>query len=493
MGIQVKNKNKLRLAGIAAATAALLAGCATQSDTLGMTEDESTKTYAQAYDPARQMLIAGEFEKLHAEIEKNSANLNTREALTNEEEKERLIAKQSSLAIVERGLLALNVGDLDRALFYFDAAEEKLNLADEQTGVDSAAARASSWGKMGLSAVIGAEEISDYDMRGYEKVMLLNYKALCYMLKGDRRAYNVTRRAIDQQQIEWEKFKELLAKNEAADDNMQADVIQAASVDDRTDEVKAKAKLVSSAYVNPFGDYLNALMMEMDGFDDPTMRENARIAYSKVVENNKDCSAARAAVKNVRKGVPAGTKMVQVILADGFAPIRVEKTTKLELDKKNKIYAYVNYANAEPVDTATAKARVKVGGRTTTMSSLTKMESLVLRDEADRMPLRVTMFALALVKQIGAASFLGNLGTQLAAAVQRPDTRSWMTLPNQVHVARLVVPASQESISISTYDDKGTVLATEKVQIAKRGPSVVYAVSYGKNLKAYANSFSWVN
>lgn len=262
----MKNKNKLRLSLVAAAAAAVLAGCATQSDTLGMTEDEATKTYAQAYDPARQMLMSGEFDKLHEEL-----------------------------------------------------------------------------------------------------------------------------------------------------------------------------------------------------------------------------------LKNVRKGVPRGTKMVQVILSDGFAPIRVEKTMKLELDQKNKVYAYVNYANAEPVATATAKARVKAGGRTTNMSSLTKMESLVLRDEEDRMPLRVTMFALALVKQIGAASFLGNLGTQLAAAVQHPDTRSWMTLPNQVQVARLVVPANQETISITTYDDKGAVLATENVKIAKRGPSVVYAVSYGKNLKAYANSFSWVN
>lgn len=489
----MKNPSKLRLALAIAAASAFLAGCATQSDTLGMTQDEATKTYAQAYDPARQMLLAGEFEKLHAELEKNSTNAETKEALTNEEEKERLIAKQSSLAIVERGLLALNVGDLDRALFYFDAAEEKLNLAEEQTGVDSVASTASSWGKTGLSALVGAEEISDYSMRGYEKVMLLNYKALCYMLKGDRRAYNVTRRAIDLQQAEWEKFKELLAKNQAEDEKVDSAALKAASVDDRSDEVKAKAKLVASAYVNPFGDYLNALMMEMDGFDDPTMRENARIAYAKVVENNKDCTAAKTAEKNVRKGVPRGTKMVQVILSDGFAPIRVEKQMKLELDKNNKVYAYVNYANAEPVATDTARARVKFGGRTVNMSSLTKMESLVLRDEEDRMPLRATMFALALVKQIGAASFLGELGTQLASAVQRPDTRSWMTLPNQVQVARIVVPASQDSIALSTYDAKGNVLATEKVKIAKRGPSVVYAVSYGKHLKAYANSFSWVN
>ena len=72
--------------------------------------------------------------------------------------------------------------------------------------------------------MLGSEEMANYELRGYEKVMLLNYKALCYMLMGDRKAYNVTRRAIDLQQAEWEKFKEMLAKNEEEQKNLKDEV-----------------------------------------------------------------------------------------------------------------------------------------------------------------------------------------------------------------------------------------------------------------------------
>lgn len=211
---------KFKLSLMAVSVAAVLAGCAaTSSDTLGLADNEGTKTYAEAYAPAREMLMNGQFDEIRAKMVENgqktvkteekdeAGNVKevSRDASLTNEEMERLINEQSELAIVERGLISLNVGDVKRALSYFDAAEEKMNRAEAD---DSAASKASSWGKTGAAAVTGAEEMANYQMRGYEKVMLLNYKALCYMLQGDRKAYNVTRRAIDLQQEEWEKIQE---------------------------------------------------------------------------------------------------------------------------------------------------------------------------------------------------------------------------------------------------------------------------------------------
>ena len=156
------------------------------------------------------MLFAGKFDELKAKVLENGKDKEGK-ALTKEEAYEKLLTSASELSIMERGLLALNTGDVDRALFFFDAAEEKLNLAEDQTGVTDQAAGAS---KSLLASVTGAKELADYEVRSYEKVMLLNYKALCYMLKGDRKAYNVTRRAIDLQQEEWEKFQQEKAKFE---------------------------------------------------------------------------------------------------------------------------------------------------------------------------------------------------------------------------------------------------------------------------------------
>lgn len=568
----------------AVGAALVLSGCATHSDKLGFADSEGTKTYAEAYEPARQMMLQGQWDAMRAKLNENTSRevkeetktddgeirqTARTEKLTNDEEMERMIKEQSELAIVERGLLTLNVGDFERALFYFDAAEDKLGLTEADDTVSGAASK---YGKTGLSVLLGSEEMANYELRGYEKVMLLNYKALCYMLMGDRKAYNVTRRAIDLQQVEWEKFQAVLAelekkkeeRKQAAKEGiesidkdiarLQSDIKQTeremeeyrnspgfrndslgrsglkalqsiidsdreriqqqqqnraefvaelsgddqsmspSDVDDRTNEVKAKAASVPSAYVNPFGDYLNAMMMEIDGFDDPTMRQNAKIAYKKVVDNNKDCVAARQAVRNVEKGVGQDKKLVQILLSDGFSPYQLEKTKVFQIPVKDRVIkAVVNYSNATPVPTQTAGARVMVGGKSTNLSSLTKMESLILRDEADRLPLRATMFGLAIMRSAATGALLGNLGSALAGSIQHPDTRSWLTLPNQVYVARIAVPKSQSTLKLETVGEDGGVLATQNVKLAKDGPTVVYAVSYDKNMQVYANAFSWVD
>ena len=583
----MKTKRQLRRSGLSLAVigALMLSGCATHSDKLGFAESETTKTYAEAYEPARQMLMLGQWDAVRAKLNENSTkevkeevegdNGEIRktvrhETLTNDEEMERLIKEQSELSLVERGLLTLNVGDFERALFYFDAAEEKLGLTEEDSSITGAA---SDYGKSGLSMLLGTEELANYELRGYEKVMLLNYKALCYMLMGDRKAYNVTRRAIDLQQEEWEKFKQLLEENKDKQYDMKESVGEAPSqssgrrapkteaehydfqieqarnmqkqlrevrnskdirpsdrpaldqkireidgqikqlqkmktatvgtspdsmsmsdVDDRTAEVKKKAGLVASAYVNPFADYLNAMMMEIDGFDDPTMRQNAKIAYKKVVENNRDCTVAKTAVSQVEKGIGRNQKLVQILLSDGFSPYQLEKTKIFPIPMDNRVInAVVNYANATPVPTQTRGAVIKVGGKTTKLSSLTKMESLILRDEQDRLPMRATMFGLAIIRSATSGAFLGNLGSALAGSIQRPDTRSWLTLPNQVFVARVAVPKNQKTLKLQTMNAKGQPLATTDIKLAKEGPTVVYAVSYDKNIKVYANEFSWVD
>ncbi len=483
----------------------LAAGCATttRSDSLGLADDESVKTYAAAYQPARDMLNAGRFDELKGRILQDGKTKNGK-AMSREEAYEKLIASSSELSIMERGLIALNTGDVERALFFFDAAEEKLNLTEDNHGIgDSATGLA----KTAFASVTGASEMSDYEVRSYEKVMLLNYKALCYMLQGDRKAYNVTRRAIDLQQQEWEKFQEMKAKFDeeqekraaAAKANAQSgqsnpdaelqQIYDNVNVDNRSADVVKKANLVTSAYVNPFGDYMNALLQEFDSLQDKSLRDNARISYGKVVANNKDCKTAAAAEKAVMKGVSDNQKIVQVILSDGFAPYQVEESRTFAVGKYE---ATINLAHAAPVETPVVGANVKTGGKTTKMSSLTKMESIILRDEQDHMAWRTMDVALALLRSGLANKKLGAFGGMLAGAVQHPDTRSWLSLPNQVLVSRLVVPASQKTIEISTYGKDGKTIAAKSVALADKGPTVVYAVSYNEHMQAYANAFSWV-
>lgn len=469
-----------------------LVGCGGHSDKLGLSEskDEQTKSYAETFSPAREALRAGQFDSLVTMI--NSGFTKDGKSISDEEIKQELIDNNSELSIVERGLLTLNSGAFERALVFFDAAEQKMEKIESDQSVFSAG---SSLGKKGFAAMIGMEESAEYEMRGYEKVMLLNYKALCYMLMGDRKAYNVTRKAIDRQQEEWEKFKESLAELEEANaQSPVADIIGQIHVDNRSKDTKEKATLVSSAYVNPFGDYMNAVLQEIDSLSDPSLRDNARISYQKVLENNKGCTVAKVAAKEVMRKPSSKKKLVQVILADGFAPERKEMSESLSIAGYS---AVVNFSEAMPIPTKVSGARIKVGGQSSRLASLSRMESIILRDDQDRLPWRYTMMGLALLRS-GAAGAVAKeigmdsmFGANLVSKLQRPDTRSWLSLPNQVLVARIYVPNSAKEVKIETLSGS-SVIASTSVPLAAEGPTLVYAVSYDNQLKAYANKNSWI-
>lgn len=497
-------RQKLLVSAVVLSLAAL-SGCATHSDKLGMTgESEATQTYAQAYAPARVLLQEGKVAELNSKMLENDKTTDGK-VLSNEEMKDKLLDSASELSLIERALLSLNAGNPQRARFYFDVAEEK----QEKTKHGGFFSGISNLGKTGAAAVTGAEELSNYDLRGYEKVMLLNYKALTYLLTGNtEKAYNVARRAIDLQQEEHEKFeKELAALKEEGEKAAQSDSEitkelgkvknQVLSVANKTmskaDE--KKAKLVKSAYVNPFGDYMDALILEMDAAGQPGADlGSAKTAYKKALANNPSCSAAKEGVNNVEKGIPVGMKVVQVILADGFSPIREEKNADFSVAGYE---GSIHYADLESIPSKFKSARVQIGNVSKNMSSLTKMESLIYRDELDRMPWRQAMFFGAVARHIAAGiaakaaeqkggalagQFAGKLLSGGLSAMQHPDTRSWMTLPNEILVSRLVVPANQHSLTITTFAKNGSKLASKTVKLPGTDSIVVYASSYDKHL-----------
>ena len=468
--------------------AALLSfGCGGKSDRLGFGADSTMTSYADSYAPARTMLLEGQFDELAGKMRENAPDADG-VALTDEEYKEQLVAENSEISLLERGLLTLNSGDFRRAIHYFDAAELKMEQGE---GEGLLSKGASAGGKGLLVALSGSEEVSDYSLRGYEKVMLYNYKALCYMLMGDRRAYNVTRRAIAKQQEEWEIFKAMVAEAEAEEEKQLAEEGSSGggaleSGDTRDEYTKQKAASVSSAYVNPFADYMNGMIMEIDSLQDRSIIDNAALAYKNVLENNAKCTMARQAYDQLRKGaIPRGQKMVHVILSDGFSPERKVETSGYRLDK---LSAIVNYTQATPYPSQVASARV---GKVT-LAPLSDMEAIILRDDQDSEPFRQLMFVGAVLRS-GFASYLGgDTLAGLTSKMQKPDTRSWLTLPGKILVARMYVPTGQKQIELQTRDASGKVIATQKVDLAAKGPTVIYAVSYDKQLRAYANDSSWL-
>lgn len=478
-----------RLLVLACVAALLSTGCiGGKSDRMGLGSDGALTSYADSYKPARDMLLEGKFDELAAKMKENAPDKDGN-TLTDEEHKEKLVDEYSEIALLERGLLTLNSGDFRRAIHFFDAAELKMDQ-EEEKGLLSKGVAAG--GKGFLVALTGSEEASDYALRGYEKVMLYNYKALCYMLMGDRRAYNVTRRAIAKQQEEWELFKAMVEQAKAEEEKELAQTGSSGgeleSGDTRDAYTKKKAASVSSAFVNPFADYMNGMIMEIDSIQDRTLRDNAALAYKKVLENNAKCFMAKQAHDQLRKGdAPRGRKMVQVILADGFSPERKVLSSTYRLSRD--LVAIVNYTQATPHPSGVVSARAG----NVALAPLSDMEAIILRDDEDSAPFRNVMFVAAAVRS-GVASYLGGEALAgLTSKLQNPDTRSWLTLPSKMLVARMYVPSGQKQIELQTRNTSGKVVSSEKVRLAAKGPTVIYAVSYDTQLRAYANDNSWLS
>jgi uncharacterized protein len=58
---------------------------------------------------------------------------------------------------------------------------------------------------------------------------------------------------------------------------------------------------------------------------------------------------------------------------------------------------------------------------------------------------------------------LGIFATQVAAvATERADTRSWLTLPANIQLARLPLPPGEYTIKVELIDARGQIVATNE-------------------------------
>jgi uncharacterized protein len=83
----------------------------------------------------------------------------------------------------------------------------------------------------------------------------------------------------------------------------------------------------------------------------------------------------------------------------------------------------------------------------------------------------------AAAKDSGAAGLVGFLaaaaieGTMVA--LDKPDTRSWSTLPEKVHIGRAVVPAGAHTVEVTVFGPGGKERHTTEVEVRQGGFAVV--------------------
>ena len=164
----------------------------------------------------------------------------------------------------------------------------------------------------------------------------------------------------------------------------------------------------------------------------------------------------------VRLGENAGELIV--LLNSGLAPIRTETaimTYSPEVQANVRVAFPVYATEPRPAK----RARLIIDGRRVDLETVENIDGIARDALDDDMPLVMTRaIARAVVKYQSQKkaneqdALAGFLLTVTNLATERADTRSWTTLPREIQMARVMLPAGAHEASIEIINTAGTVI-----------------------------------
>jgi hypothetical protein len=398
---------------------------------------------------------------------------------------------------LELGTLQLDSGDYAKSITSLQAAQK---IAEKR----ASGGVVSGWLKKGASigaSVLGGGEYVPYEGEGFEKVLMLNYQSMGYMLKGDRGAYSVARRAMDWQRQEEKKFVENVALvNKQLANSNQAASWDKSGLEKNYEPYEKRAKRVASAFVNPFGWYIAGVVQEFDSYQDPSVWTNARGAYQKALDLTPDNQSIAAIIKEMdqRSSPKKDRNLLHVVVADGFVPEKKVVVSTLTLADEVIPLELPLY---QPVPNPVSKVVLldSRGNKLKTLYEVADIEALALRYQKDTQPMRKLVVALSMLrstaqKQMESRSQYGGMASKALKSldIQSPDTRSWMSLPGRLLANRVLLKPGTSSVQLVSYDQQGKELARRKIAIDPDGHNFVYGRNLGSKLLAYRADSLWI-
>jgi hypothetical protein len=182
---------------------------------------------------------------------------------------------------------------------------------------------------------------------------------------------------------------------------------------------------------------------------------------------------------------PAGSGELVFILNNGLAPIKREKSID-SLDATSGRWVRIALPYYESRTNNVVGARISASGKQVATEPMEDIDAIARKSLDARMPAIVARsVARAVVKVVARSSMdkredrngdplvglLGMLVVDVAAvATERSDTRSWLTLPANIQMARLALPPGRYTIKADLLDVNGETVATREypeVQIAQ--------------------------
>lgn len=172
------------------------------------------------------------------------------------------------------------------------------------------------------------------------------------------------------------------------------------------------------------------------------------------------------------------------IFGNGLAPIKRERTLVIYPPQAERIVT-IALPYYEPRPSPVASAKLVLGERSASVETVENVTALALKTLEARMP---AMTARAIVRAVAKYKIASHAGRENGAAAgfaahmaglftERADTRSWLTLPGEIGVARLPAPPGEYKPRLELYSSTGTLLATREFDVTLE-PGKKQIISY---------------
>jgi uncharacterized protein len=373
-----------------------------------------------------------------------------------------------------------------RCIEAFDRAEHRINYWEEQARVMMGAE---------VGAALTNQANLPYRGRAYDKVMMNTYKALTYLVLGEKDKARVElNRALQRQRDAVAENQERIARarDEAAaaargqlrdeSGNAAAYDSRRALADPRTGPMLQATLQQSVEPLRPYGDYVNPFSVFIDGLFFTALGETGddwergRKSFSRlasmVPENPYLRDDLEAATRAAEGEPPEG--VTYVIFETGTAPSRDQVRIEIPTFLVSSRLAYITAAFPKLVfhDNYISTLTVATSGQVLNTATIASMDSVVANDFKNEWPVVVTktlistatkaIIQAAVQKEVEEQS--GMVGGLFAAVAMTAinsltsiaDTRTWTSLPKEFQYARLRTPADRE-LTVSAFGAQKTL------------------------------------
>ncbi len=386
------------------------------------------------------------------------------------------------LPTLQAGNLFLYAQDYKNSLKMFNEAEQIVKVQNEALLLGSA-------GDM-LSRLLLNDAMVDYHATTTDAVMINTYKALDYMVLGERANARVElNRAIDRQRRAKERYSELITKQKEAmaqkerQEQGNIDLQQTLNSSELSNVMKNQQNITKEFqaypdFINPFTTYLAGLYFLLEG--DYSKAYSLLKEVRGMMANNITVRSDFEILKRAQKRGQIDDHYVWVIYENGLAPIRKEMRINIPMFIFTDKIAYTGIALPRMQQRTRATENLALlshGKKLAETDLISDMDRVILSEFGYVYPEIVTRAVFsALIKTYfqyrmnKKDSYAGLAAAIFQMATTRADTRTWTSLPKEFQVARVKMP-SDHKLSLHS--------GVQKIEV-KINPNAKQAIVYVK-------------